>query len=117
MEHTIRNSGITSASILSLLAGRSCCPDSDREGRQRGVDCRPVRPQKGRRITRPGRPFSEVLALPSYIRSFGALSALGIRRNCPEQQDITAKRLGADPEPPQGGVEYPVCRRRRRLRV
>src|SRR5215471_5952127 len=67
------------ASVLSLLTGRGHRnADPARDGQRRGMGRWPARTQKGRGITRPGRPFSQILALPSYIGSLGALSALGI---------------------------------------
>ena len=104
-------------SFLYLPDEAAAAQIQKRKDRQRGVGCRPARTQKGSRIARPGRPFGEVLALPPYIRSLGAISALGIGRHCPQQQDIAGMRLGADPQSSQENVEHPVCRGRRRLRV
>ena len=98
MGHVIHNNGVPGASVLSLLTGRGHrSADPARDGRRRGVGRRPARTQKGRGITRPGRPFSQILALPSYIGSLGALSALGIGGHRARQQDFTGTRLGADP--------------------
>ena len=58
------------------------------------LDCRPARTKKGWRSARPGRPFREVLAVPPYLRSHSALSALGIGRHRPYEQDLTVTRLG-----------------------
>ena len=69
------------------------------------MDCRPARTEKGRRITRPGRPFRQILALPSYIRSLGALSALGIGGHRPRREDLTGMRFGAHPRPSQASLE------------
>ena len=63
------------------------------------------------------RDLRNVLALPPHVRSLGAVSALGIGRHRPQQQDLTGAGLGAHPRPSQGSVEQPICRCRRRLRV
>ena len=113
----VRNNGIHSASIISLPAGGSGrCPNSGRGGQERGMDCRPARTQKGRRIAWPGRPFREVLALSPHVRSLGAVSALGIGRHRSQPQNFTGTRLGAYPQPSQASLEQAVCRCRCRLR-
>ena len=59
-----------------------------------------------------GRPFREVVALPSRRRPVGAVSAVGIDGSGARAEDLAGTRLGADPQLSAGRLEQPVRRGR-----
>src|SRR5271168_4706589 len=101
-----RPDGGANAAFLPLLSGGS---GRSTLSRQRGwrwaVGRRPICVYQGKRNAWAGRPFREVLALPSRRRPVGAVSALGIDRSGAGPENLTGTRLCTDSELCAGDLE------------